>query len=250
MQPQAIALPFWRDPRFTVPAALLGGSIAGIAVAAAVAHAAGGGARDQKVPRGIVLCPQSSGVSASPKPIKPGTDVVVWLADHKGKFVEATWAKVIAIDPADPNHIRVGLEGEKGRASVQRLRSDLHGFHLGDILEVTKDCIPDVLLPPVAGDVEVACGRALFDLGYPVVGLAKKLDPKQLLTRQVRIVLRHPRLSDWKQEALVRVMEVSETGNVPTVRLEMLEDVEEETGHTLRVGDTFDITWDCVTEHL
>jgi hypothetical protein len=247
MQPAAIAAPFWRDPRFTVPAALLGGSIAGIAVAAVAARAHA--ASRPPVRRGFVLCPQGAGVDASPKPIEVGSDVALWLGDAAGRFVEATWAKVLSIDPTDPNHIRVGLEGEKGEASVRRLRSDLHGFRLGDELDATKDCIADVLVSLVGEDIEVACGTALAELGYPVIGLGAAPDAMALNNRQVRIVLRHPRLSGWKQEVVARVVEVSETGNVPTLRAEMFESVEN-AEHGVRPGSTFDVTWDCVTEHL
>jgi hypothetical protein len=259
---------WWRDPRFRVPAIFVGTSVlaaASFAVLYAVGNARGwfGERRDDagfNFGRGYVLCPQASGVSASTKPIVVGSDVVVWLGDVSRNFVQATWARVLDVDAVDQNRIRVRIIGETRDADVKPL-ARAHGFDIGQAFWITKDCIPDVLVQVNDPRSQVLCGPTLAEVGGPA---PEPSQPNDLVGRAVGLVLASkargiPVLYGtettwvWQTPIVGRIESVSDTGQIATVSIQSIEAHEladhPTVGHTLRTGDTFDITWDCVVSY-
>jgi len=258
---------FWRDPRFQVPAILLGGSILGIALGATYAYAAR--RRGDKPPaggEGRVLCIKDFGFGSTNKQVKVGSDVALWLGDWEGRFVEATWGKVLGIDPKDPNMLLVGLEGESAVSGVRRLQSDKHGFRLGDkIPAVPLDCVAEVLRPLEDPSAQILCGGPLENF----VASAKRGDfdispanpddlpdgavmppaqePHELLGRDVQLLMvsKAGAGTAWQVRVLARIIGVSEPGSVAEVRVTLVEP-NAQAEHQVKPGDVFDITWDCV----
>jgi len=262
-----VELPFWRDPRFQIPAIFVGGSIAGILIGAGVAYA--GKRRGYKPPPGgpgRVLCVTEFGHVSTPKQVQVGSDVALWLGDWEGNFVEATWAKVLAIDPHDSNVLLVGLEGEATPVGAERLKSDEHGFRLGDkIPGVTRDCLAEVLRPLDDPKARLLCGGSLLSWATSAKSGAfdiSPMDPDNLpegpavpptstphelngMDVQLLLVSKAGVGTAWQSRVLARVIGVSETGAVAEVRVNVVEP-HPDADHSVKPGQTFDITWDCV----
>lgn len=237
---------------------LVGVSVLAVGAFALAGHLLGDSAQPRRRAAGLsyrragyVLCPQGLGLVPSPKPIAPAAFVLLWLGDPQGRFVEATWGRVLRLD-ADPNRLLVLLSGEDrpGRPPLQTQR---HGFALDQVIWVTADCIPDVLRPFPIDTTTVVCGPGLAARGYghaaaPPTALA------DLVGREAAVLLASDAdPSPWEALATVRIMDVGPTEQTLTVELIDVADVPEfaygTAGASFVPGLRFDITWDCVLEY-
>jgi len=265
----------WTDPRFRLPAILLGASVLAVGAFTVLHFTVGrrktdpGEAKKTELgwsfPKaGLVLCPQGSGLPPTSKAIGPGSFVVLWLADQKGTFIETTWAQVVRVNTEDPNQIFVVLTGEPSAVGPRPLRKE-HGFTLSQAFWMTRDCVPEAIAPLVDPNAAILCGGALrtFD-GLDDDALPDGYGPAQppdgpienLVGRQVEMLLvsRAGKGTAWQVRLVGTITSTGPIGQVPTIRVDEIESNEfaddpTALGHSLKAGDTFDVTWDCITKY-
>lgn len=275
----AAPLSAWADPRFRVPALLLGASVLAVGTFAVLHFTIG--QRDKKngleqeptksnlgwvFPKaGVILCVIGSGLPPTPKPTGPGTFIVLWLADPEGTFIETTWARVIREDPEDPNRIFVVLTGEPSPVGPRPLRKE-HGFTLSQAFWMTRDCVPEAINPLADPRARILCGPGLVGFDGPDAdgtpdGLAPAEPPQgpveNLVGRQVEMLLVSTAGGGtaWQVPVVATILSTGPIGQVVTVRVddvgsnEFADAPAAEGGHTVRPGATFDVTWDCVTKY-
>lgn len=258
------------DARLQLPAALLAGSVLAAGAFAALHFTVGRRLREkaQREPvrsdlgfvfpeSGVVLCPATAGIEATTKEIKRGSFVVLWLADPQGKFVQTTWAKVLAVDETDPKRIFVILTGEMTRAG-QKALDPRHGFGLSQVFWMTKDCVPEVYEGLVDARAALLCGAQLetFDGdgdGKPD-GYAPAKPPanavEDLVGREVELLLvsRAGKGTAWQATLVAMIMGTGKIGQIATVKvLEVGETPLAD--HGVSPGDVFDVAWDCITKY-
>lgn len=258
----ASSLPWWRDPRFQLPAIFVGASVVAVGAWALwqrTVAPARTPVRDELglafPAAGYVLCPQGLGLDPTFKTIGAGDFVVLWLATDQGEFVEATWARVARVDPDDPNRLLVVL-GSEDLPALASLRTSEHGFVLGTALWVTADCIPDALRAFPGGGAAALCGPTLTSA---IAGLrapaAPPALPSEMVGREIEILLGSTVSGAyaWRAPARARVVEVSPTGQIATVQLLDIK-IPGALAYGpsvagVRPGTLFDITWDCVVSY-
>jgi hypothetical protein len=211
-----------------------------------------------------VLCPQGSGLPPTTKRIYPGSFIVLWLADPKGRFIETTWARVVRVNTDDPNKIFVVLTGEPTPVGPRPLQK-AHGFTLSQAFWVTRDCVPEAIEPLADPAAEILCGGRLLTFDGPDIdgdadGLAPAPPPtgdvKALVGRQVEMVMVSSAGGGtaWQVRVVGTITSTGPIGQVPTVRVDEVEanefaDDQSGMGHSVQPGDTFDVTWDCITHY-
>jgi hypothetical protein len=265
--------PWWVDRRFQIPAALIGATLLSLAAFAAChialeSSSSPSAKRDERgwsfPDLGYVLCPQWAGLEPTAKQISTGSIIIVALGSPTGYPVEVAWAKVVGEDPTDRNRILVVLVGQASETGQVDLHTDRHGFRISHRVWITRDCVWDALRFLDDPKGRLLCGAELlmFD------GSDDDADPdgyvfswpttpvKSLVGREVELLLVSKVASGtaWHVPMIAQIVDVSETKHIATVQVvatgrdEYADDPE--TGHHVRAGDTFDITWDCVLKYL
>jgi hypothetical protein len=268
----AVLEPWWADRRFQLPGAFVAATLLATATFAGLYFALREkpdretGDRDErgwKFPElGYVLCPQGAGLRPTDKPIEAGSIIVVGLGSPTGQSVEAAWAKVAGVDPRDPNRIAVVLVGQASETGQVELQTDRHGFRLSQRLWITRDCVWDVLRFLDDPQGRLLCGAELSNFDGPDADVApdgyKPAPPPiplaSALGRHVELLLvsRAAAGTAWVVPLTAEVTAISETKHIATVRVTAVgrnEDAEGASGHHVRAGTTFDITWDCVLQY-
>lgn len=208
------------------------------------AKAKGGEKPPAGVPSGHPLCPGDAGsYPADLTGLKVGDFVVVTLANTTNTLRESTWARVLG---TREGRVTVELVGEMvpgvdtGFEAVPRsLKTEWHGFHVGQKLFMRSNCIWDVLhRNPQPG--AILCGmQGRYAFGHPPLA-ERHLAPGF----RVRIALAPPqgRVSEpiWAE-----VLSVSPTGSVITARLLEQPQIPQ---HGFALGDVVQFARDCVFE--
>jgi hypothetical protein len=272
--PAAVGPRAWDDPRFRLPGILLGASVLAVGAFAALHFTVGRREAKKQEPTktnigwtfpeaGVILCAVGSGLPPTTKKIGPGSFVVIWLADPKGRFIETTWARIVKEDPADANRIFVVITGEQTPVGPRPLRKE-HGFTLSQAFWMTKDCVPEAIAPLDDPKAAVLCGPDLVNFD----GLDDDTEPdglfavqppssdvKLLVGRQVDVwlVSRAGKGTAWRVRLTGTIQSTGPIGQVVTIRVDSVEPNEvaddPQGGHSVRAGDTFDVTWDCIIEY-
>jgi len=267
--------PWWADRRFQLPAAFMGATLLATAAFAACHFAVSRKETDLDTARrddrgwkfpelGYVLCPQGAGLAPTGKEISSGSVVVLALGSPTGYPVELAWAKVLGEGEQDPNRIQAVLVGQASQTGQLALETDRHGFRVGQKIWITKDCVWDVLRWLKDPYGRLLCGAELltFDGSDPDAapdGYAFAWPPgpvSSLVGRQVELLLvsQAGKGTAWQLPLTAEIISVSDTKQIATVRVIAVgrEPAAEgpETGHHVRAGDEFDITWDCVLKYL
>lgn len=266
--------PWWADRRFQIPAALVGATLLATATFAVMYFAlkkqdsSSTARRDDKgwkfAELGYVLCPQGAGLAPTGKEISKGSVIVLALGSPSGYPVELSWGKVVGSDANDLNRLQVVLVGQASETGQVALQTDRHGFRIGQKLWVTRDCVWDVLQWLSDPQGRLLCGAELLTFdgadpdatpdGYTFAWPPGPVDT--LVGRKVELLLvsRAGSGTAWQVPLTAEIIDVSETKHIATVRVSALGRDEladdPETGHHVRPGDTFDITWDCVLKYL
>lgn len=265
--------PWWYDRRFQVPAALIGATLLATVTFTALHIAlkdrvppenAKRDERGWKFPElGYVLCPQGAGLRPTDKQISPGAIIIVSLGSPAGHPVEVAWAKVAGEDPNDPNRLSVVLVGQASETGQVDLQTDRHGFRISQRLWITRDCVWDVLRFLDDPKGRLLCGAELLTFDGPdddpsPDGYMFAWPPapvKALVGREVELLLvsKAGKGTAWQVPIAAEIVAVSETKHIATVRVTAVGRDEQaddpETGHHVRSGSTFDITWDCVLKY-
>jgi hypothetical protein len=271
--PPATYAPWWYDRRFQVPAALVGATLLAT-VAFTVLHLAlkekppvdpKRDDRGWKFPElGYFLCPQGAGLPPTNKQISKGSVIVVALGSPTGYPIELAWGKVADEDTKDPNRIQVVLVGQASETGQVALKTDRHGFRIGQRLWLTRDCVWDVLQWLNDPNARLLCGAELLTFDGPDPDTTPDdymfawppAPVSALVGRKVELLLvsKAGRGTAWQVPLTAEIVATSETKHIATVRVvaigrDELADAPD-TGHHVRAGDMFDITWDCVLKYL
>ncbi len=267
--------PWWRDPRFLVPAAFVGLTVAATGMFAAVhfmTRSRRSSTTEEPVrtaagfvfpERGYVLCPQALGLRPTPKTPRPGSFVVLWLGDPEGNFVEATWGRILKVDDADPQRIFVILAGEETPVGQRPLRTEKHGFNLSQVFWMTKDCLVDLLDPLEDPNGALLCGAQLVVFDGPdddfepdgFQPAPPPAPPRQLVGRDVDLLLvsKAGKGSAWQVPVRATIVDVGPSGDLATVKVKSVQANtfadDPQMGHQLKPGDEFDVVWDCITAY-
>lgn len=275
--PAAVApLPVWEDARFQVPFAFLSATVLATATFAVLHYVmrkrdepTAEGKRDQKgwsfPEAGYVLCPQGAGLPPTEKDIAVNSVLVLGLGSPTAVPVEPAWAVVSSIDSKDPNRVEAVLVGQATPTGQADLQTDRHGFRLSQKIWVTRDCVWEVLEMLADPQGRLLCGPELVTFDGPDVDMdpdglsAARMPPgppQNLVGRRVELYLvsKAGKGTAWQVPVEAEVVAVGTTGHVATVRVlafgrsDLAEDPR--TGHSLRPGQQFDVTWDCVVRYL
>lgn len=122
-----------------------------------------------KVKKGRILCPHEMGrIAINPNSVGIGDFVVLRLISADTKFSEEVWGQVQSRSPTGTQFL-VELSTPMIATGLTPLRSDKHGFTIGEKVKVDSDCLFDVLHVPKGGLYQIICGVLLTDLGYDSV---------------------------------------------------------------------------------
>lgn len=115
-------------------------------------------------PWGQILCPNASYDGT----IDAGDYVVVELQNKAKTVAEPTWAQVLRVSST----LKLRIAGETGVGGLPKpLQSSIHGFNIGDIVEIPRGCIYDRYRP--GQQWSVLCGPALGDAGFTAISRAQ-----------------------------------------------------------------------------
>lgn len=127
-------------------------------------------------PKGRLVCPATPVVG--PNDLREGDFVVLELAAVDRSVTEPTWAKVLGRAWLGiGSSVRVEIVGEVGESdSPLTLKTDKHGYGVGDVLRVHHSCVWD-RYRPLSGRATLVCGPGLARIPYDV-GVPDRPDPR------------------------------------------------------------------------
>lgn len=195
--------------------------------------------------KGSLLCPADAGKTPAPAAsVGRGDFVVVQLQSHDGKFSESTWA-TIAEDAGDV--LVAVLTGEQISEGVRQLRTDKHGFRLGQRMILERECIWEVYRPEEYNG-QILCGPQIVELAehigdetlYPVAG-GLTVEPGD--RAQIVIGSKESFGNAWNERLWTRIVTMSPSGQVITA---WIEDEPELAEHGLVRGSIVRFNRDCI----
>lgn len=200
------------------------------------------GAGPYKKPVGHPLCPlEAAAEPADLTGLHVGDFVIVTLANQPNTLRESTWAKVTGVSKS---RIVVEIVGE-ARPGIEEglepipgsLKTEWHGFHIGQKLFLSPECIWDVLHQnPQPG--AILCGpQGQYAFGEPPLAhvfLATGF--------RVHIALAPPG-GRFSEPVWAEVLRISPTGSVVTARILSEPQLE---AHGFREGDVVEFARDCI----
>lgn len=218
-----------------------------VTVAAGVAiWALSGRGPVRSVHKGSLLCPGDVGRTPVPETnsVGRGDFVVVQLQSPDGKFSESTWATVVE----DSGDVLVAvLTGEQIAEGVRALRTDQHGFRLGQKLVLERGCIWEVFRPEKY-EGQILCGPQIVELAeyigdehlYAVKG-GLTVEPGD----RARIVIGSEESfgNAWYERLWTRIATMSPSGQIITAWVEDDPELEE---HGLKRGSIVRFNRDCI----
>lgn len=230
-----------------------GAMVAGVGIGAAALYWALRAPKKPKRPRnrlptqarGKPLCPTEVPGSSPPDltGLKKGDFVIVTLSNETGNLRESTWGEVlnvsgqkIAVELVATQRGKFG--GPRTEVVPESLKSEWHGFHTGQKLFLSPDCIWDVLhVHPQPGTMvcaqkgEIVIGRPPLSERFLAGGF------------RVQVILGSPGGSAL-ESVWATVERISPTGSVITARID--EPPRHSKIHGFALGDTIEFARDCI----
>lgn len=208
------------------------------------------------VEQGGVLCPLDEGRKpADITGVKMNDFVIVKLISKDRSYVERTWGRVIGKSD-DGELFLIELVTSLSESGLQSMRTDKHGFSLGERIAIGVKCIYDVLPQADQSTFTILCGIPLSQVtppGWPL-GKDKYIVPKEAFSVRpgdtVVLVIGSPSVggdalpgAQWIEEIMVTVVSLGKTGDV--IR-GLVRSTPENPNHDLRRHNEVYFTRDCI----